>query len=157
MLDCFIRPFEYLGNDSEYLLLLFCNIINSGLYSECLKQVVTLQISQKHSKYLHVLIECCSLLCWHNVVSGAILDKISLPKILPFEPCHEIMVLFVLRKLILQKQMRSHPVGLDVLFVVGPFVYFHTQCVRTVKALARLRKCVGSPEPLLVACMIWFL
>ena len=30
------------------------------------------------------------------------------------EPCHEVMVLFVLRKLILQTRMRSHPVGLDV-------------------------------------------
>ena len=28
------------------------------------------------------------------------------------EPCHEIMVLSVLRKLILQTHMRSHPVGL---------------------------------------------
>ena len=31
--------------------------------------------------------------------------------------------------------MRSHPVGLDVWFCVGPFVYFHTSCVRTAKAL----------------------
>ena len=30
------------------------------------------------------------------------------------EPTHEIMVLFVLRKLILQTRRRSHPVGLDV-------------------------------------------
>ena len=30
------------------------------------------------------------------------------------EPCHEIMVLFVLRKLILQMRMRSRPVVLDV-------------------------------------------
>ena len=30
------------------------------------------------------------------------------------EPCHDIMALFVLRKLILQTRMRSHPVGLDV-------------------------------------------
>ena len=30
------------------------------------------------------------------------------------EPCHEIMVLFVLRKLILQTGMRSHHMGLDV-------------------------------------------
>ena len=30
------------------------------------------------------------------------------------EPAHEIMVLFVLRKLILQMHMRSHPMGLDV-------------------------------------------
>ena len=41
-----------------------------------------------------------------------------------FEPCHEIMVLFVLRKRILQTRMHSHPVGLDVWFLVGHFVYF---------------------------------
>ena len=33
---------------------------------------------------------------------------------LSIEPCHEIMVLLVLRKLILQTRMCSHPVGLDV-------------------------------------------
>ena len=70
------------------------------------------------------------------------------------EPAHEIMVLFVLRKLILQKRMRSHPVELDVRFLVGPFVYFHTSCVRTAKALVRLRRCAGLPEPLLVAYVI---
>ena len=40
-----------------------------------------------------------------------------------FEPAHEIMALFVLHKLILQTRMRSHPVGLDVWFLVGPFVW----------------------------------
>ena len=49
---------------------------------------------------------------------------------------------------ILQTRMRSHPVWLDL---VGPFVYFHTSFVRTAKALARLRKCAGSPERTLVA------
>ena len=38
---------------------------------------------------------------------------------LPKEPSHEFIVLFVLRKLILQARMRSHPVGLDVWFLVG--------------------------------------
>ena len=61
---------------------------------------------------------------------------------------------FVLRKLILQTHMRSHPVGLDVWFFVGPFVYFPTSCVRTATALAKLRGCAGSPEPLLVAYVI---
>ena len=45
----------------------------------------------------------------------------------------------------------SHPEGLDVWFLVGPFVYFHTSCVLTVKALGRLRRCTCSPEPSLVA------
>ena len=51
------------------------------------------------------------------------------------EPCHEIMALFVLFTLILQTRMHSHPVALDVWFLVGPFVCFHTSCVRTAKAL----------------------
>ena len=71
-----------------------------------------------------------------------------------FEPAHEIMTLFVLRKPILQTRMHSLLVGLDVWFLVGPFVYFHTSCVRTAKALARLRGCAGSPEHSLVACVI---
>ena len=60
------------------------------------------------------------------------------------------MVRFVLRKFILQTCMGSYLVGLDVWF----FVYFHTSCVRSAKALARLRGCAGSPEPSLVACVI---
>ena len=64
------------------------------------------------------------------------------------------MVLFVLFKLILRTRMHSHPVGLDVWFLVAPFVYFHTSCVWTAKALARLRGCAGSPEPSLVAYVI---
>ena len=70
------------------------------------------------------------------------------------ESAHEIMALFVLRKLILQTRTRSHPVGLDVWCLVGPFVYFQTSCLRTTKALARLRGCAGSPEPSLVAYVI---
>ena len=54
------------------------------------------------------------------------------------------MVLFVLHKLILQTCMRSHPVGLGVWFLVRPFVCFHISCMRTAKALARLRGCSGE-------------
>ena len=64
------------------------------------------------------------------------------------------MALFALRKLILQMRTRIYPVGLDVSFLVGPFVYFDTSCVRTAKALARLRECAGSPEPSQVAYVI---
>ena len=70
------------------------------------------------------------------------------------EPAHEIMALFDLRKLILQKRMHSHQVGLDIWFFVGPSIYFHTWCMRTAKALEKLRGCAGSPEPSLVACVI---
>ena len=64
------------------------------------------------------------------------------------------MALFVLRKMFLQTHMRSHQVGIDVWFLVGPFVYFHTSCELTAKSLARLCGCAGSPEPSLVACVI---
>ena len=70
------------------------------------------------------------------------------------EPSHEIMVLFVLRKLILQMCMPSHQMGLDLWFLVGLFVYFQTSCVWTAKALAWLRGSAGSPEPSLDACVI---
>ena len=99
---------------------------------------------------------------YHNLMnarSNASLDSdkgwsIHYSSVWQFEPSHEIMVLFVLRKRILQTCMCSHLVGLDVWFLVGPFVYFQTSCVQTVKALARLRGCAGSPEPSLVAYVI---
>ena len=46
------------------------------------------------------------------------------------------------------------PRGLDVLFLVGPFVYFHILCVRTETALVRLCECAGSPESSLFAHVI---
>ena len=45
-------------------------------------------------------------------------------------------------------------VQVGVWFLVGPFVYFHTSCVRTVKALARLCGCAVSLEPSLVPYLI---
>ena len=59
------------------------------------------------------------------------------------------MVLFVLSKLILQTRMCSHPVGLDVWCLVGPFVY-----VRTAKALARLRRLAWAFAGRLCTCTI---
>ena len=52
--------------------------------------------------------------------------------------------------------MCSNPLGLHIWFLVRPFVYFHTLCVQTVKALAKLRrcKCAVSPEPSLFAYAI---
>ena len=70
------------------------------------------------------------------------------------EPAHEIIVLFILRKLILQMCMSSNPVGLDVWCLVSPFVCFHTLCVWTAKALVRLCAYAGWPEPSLVAYVI---
>ena len=64
------------------------------------------------------------------------------------------MALFVPRKLICPLRMHSNPVGLEIWFLVQPFVYFHTSCVQTAKALAGLRTCTGSPEPSLVAYAI---
>ena len=71
-----------------------------------------------------------------------------------YEPAHAIMVFFVLRKLILQTRMSSHPVELNVWILVRPFFYFYTSCMRTAKALAIMRGCGGSPEPSMVAYVI---
>ena len=43
---------------------------------------------------------------WENGAEMSLLFK--------FEPAHEIMILFVLRKLILETRIRRHPVGLKV-------------------------------------------
>ena len=98
---------------------------------------------------------CTCMLKLHCLNNSAIFSGFCIFQITTvFEPSHEIMVLFVLHRLILQTHMHSHPVGLDVSFWVGPFVYFQTLCVKTAKALARLRGCAGSPEPSLVAYVI---
>ena len=102
------------------------------------------------------LIECRLLVttvCW-DLVLYSLSCCFQWFLIVSIEPSHEIMVLFILRKLILQMRIGSLPVGQDVGFLVGPFVYFHTLCVRTGKALARLCGCADSPEPSLVAYVI---
>ena len=53
------------------------------------------------------------------------------------------MALFILRKLILQTRMHSHPVGLDTYLIF----------CRTLRLLF-MRGCPGSPEPSLVAYVI---
>ena len=111
--------------------------------------------------FVHFIYDSLVAICWERAVILAFLSccflfyavsTVCVPS--SFEPAHEIMALFVLRKLILQMRIRSHPVGLDVLLMVGPFVYFYTSCLRTAKALVRLRGCAGSPEPSLAAYVI---
>ena len=99
-------------------------------------------------------INCSSETTAVNTVTKTTQDATVSKRGMWFEPVREIMELIVLRKLILQKHMHSHPVGLGVWFLVGPFVYFHTLCVRTMKPLARLCGCAGSSEPSLVAYVI---
>ena len=100
-----------------------------------------------------------NLMRWHNFTSCPKIPRvkgIQTPRAASGinQSPYEIMALFVLRKLILQTRMRSHPVEPEVWFLVGPFVYFHTLCVRTAMALARLHERAGSPEPSLVAYVI---
>ena len=71
-----------------------------------------------------------------------------------FEPCHEIMALFVFHKPIFQTHMHSHLVELDVWFFMRSFVCFHASCVLSAKTLVRLYGCAGSPEHSLVAFVI---
>ena len=86
---------------------------------------------------------------YHNLMTWLIFRRRSIPENLVQldflnEPSHEIVVLFVLRKLILQSCMRSHPVRQGIWF----------SCVRTATALAIPRGWAGSPEPSLVAYVI---
>ena len=63
-----------------------------------------------------------------------------------FEPCHEIMVLFVLRKLILQTSMRSHPVELDVWCLVDTSSTSYFMCVNSEGSgeTARMRRLASA-------------
>ena len=86
--------------------------------------------------------EKCSITCQFLMLQDIVILDMLRDKgaqSLPYEPTHDRKALFVLRKLILQTCTHSHPVGLDVWFLVWPFVYFHTSCV---------------PEPSLVAYVI---
>ena len=85
----------------------------------------------ERSSLLSVLVEIFSVSLRH---------RLSASENTIFEPSHEIMAFFVLLKLILQTCVCSHPVGLDVWFLAGPFVYLHTSCVRTAKGLVRLHR-----------------
>ena len=58
--------------------------------------------------------ECQEMLCQSCYVVKHDGTDESNPEKRINEPAHEIMVLFVLGKLIRQTRMRSHPVGLDV-------------------------------------------
>ena len=110
-------------------------------------------VAKMHDKlffphYLH----CTADQCWRPGFPKAVYSTGNTSrKNLLYEPAHEIMALFVLRILIFHTRMRCHQ---DVWFLGGPFVYFHTLCVRTAKALARLHECASSPEPSLVAYVI---
>ena len=74
---------------------------------------------------------------WHSSKSKLHV-RVAIDLFYWYEPSHEIMAFFVHHKIIHQMRMCSHPVGLDVWLMVGSFVYFHTSCMWTVKALARL-------------------
>ena len=74
---------------------------------------------------------------------GTVVGKVVnsfVSRLLSFQPTHEIMALIALRKLSLQTRMRSKPLGLHILFLVRPFIYFHTLCVRTAKDMRSLTR-----------------
>ena len=71
-----------------------------------------------------------------------------------FGPCHEIMVLFVLRKLILQTRMHNHPMGLDVRFFGPTLCLLPYFMFANSEALVRLGGCAGSLEPSMVAYVV---
>ena len=65
------------------------------------------------------------------------------------------MALFVLRKLILHTRMRSYRMWLDVWFLVGHFVYFHTSCVRTGSGRSFAGRLCDKYHNLM-SCLSWF-
>ena len=99
----------------------------------------------------HILLCCDSCIFKKKKIQGLCCSVSAETK----KPCHEIIALFVLRKLIFQTRMLSHPVGLEVWTLFRPFVYLHTSCVQTAK---ELRDCADaqarSPEPSMVAYVI---
>ena len=58
-----------------------------------------IKVGMKIVNYFYLVPICKSVFIWY---------------LHTFEPSHEIVVLFILRKLLPQTRMRSHPVGLDV-------------------------------------------
>ena len=110
--------------------------------------------------FLMVPEEGCDLWLWHSLEMFSLfscMEKRKENKIRKEKQRHQkgqMSHLVRSGNVILQTRVRSHPVGLDVWFFVEPFVYFHTLCVRTATALARLRGCAGSPEPSLVAYVL---
>ena len=63
-----------------------------------------------------------------------------------YVPCHEIIVLFVLHKLILQMCMHSHPVGLDIL------IFSQTLCLLPYYMCANSE---GSGETAQMRRLVW--
>ena len=70
--------------------------------------------------------------------------NIPISYIIPYKKLASPLIPVCLKK----SHMSRHSVGLDIWFLVGPFVYFHTSCVRTAKAAET------PPEPSLVAYVI---
>ena len=63
-------------------------------------------------------------------------------------------LMFFFRFVVLQMLMRSPLFRLQTWVLFWSFHKASTTCLRTAKALARLRLCAGSPEPLLVTYVI---
>ena len=131
-------PMIYFGNRNIIRKMIYLHISSLG------NPVTLINLSVQINFWIKLEATFCVL----NVVSQNSMQMCI------FEPTHEILAHFVLRKFILQTRMCRHPVGLDVWFLVGPIVYFHTLCVRTAKDLVRVCSCAGSPEPSLVAYVI---
>ena len=67
---------------------------------------------------------------------------------------HEKRNFCVIQFVILQMRMHSLTVELNLRLFVWSFLKIHILCEKTAKALARLCRCAGLPEPLLFAYVI---
>ena len=108
--------------------------------------------------------------CQKDTVSKKLFscNSISYQLFMTYEPSHDIMALFVLRKHILQMRMRSHPLGLDVWFfgqTLRLLPYF--MCVNSEGSgeTARMRRLawafaghlcdISFHRPLIKATLLW--
>ena len=109
------------------------------------------------------IIEMLIRLNWHTCWSAALLFKDDINRFCHdevqidfkvFEPTHEKTELSDVQFEILQMRMHSLWKGSDVRLFAWSFLHIPMLYEWTAKALARLRKCAGSPEPSLVTYVI---
>ena len=99
----------------------------------------------KQNKYFFL---SCSHLIHTCIFIHVVLSVAGRTVFVGFDPCILHVSLFVS---FFKMSIPTHEI---IAPFVGPFVYFHTSCVRTAKALVRLRGCTVSPEPSLFAYAI---
>ena len=95
---------------------MFCSVLVAFGPRQNLCEIITQKRKKKHLMRKGTVESCGLISNEHSQPVSMSRDLACLPEVplSPFEPSNEIMVHFVLCKLILQMCMRRHPVGLDI-------------------------------------------